>query len=635
MRVLSPSPMRTAWSWILRALFVVYVAATAIHIGWVLAHEPFVFDAWNVAVDTQAQPATVERFFEYWWQQYTHSNPRLGQTFTYLGYKLEYFSVIAAPLAYIALSLAVFVLGAGRLPSWRRGRDLALWAISIGFIWFSLPEVGKTLFNRAYGANYFYTAAIQLWFLVPLRLVPDARTSWPAAAAYFLFGVLAGMCNEHTGPALCTFMVCYAWWLRGKTQMRPNLAWAGALGAIVGFAAIFLAPGQGERYDGLANKATLLGRLVQRGISGNLEILRDLLLAAAPVLALLVIVVITLRDDGDVRRVALRRAMRFVGLVSAAAVLMAATIFVSPKLGSRFYFASTALLLASFIGVVDAVMPRRGLAWFVVLAVAASTYAAVRSIPLYHRVARAGEARMAALAAAPPGSVFVADAFEQIDDSWWFLGDDFRDVRKRELVAKYFGLGGVVFRAYNPTAPLGLSSVRLVPRAQLDPPGCLDEVGGFALGTTKGFDIGGIHREVQIGVELLRQRLGAARLITLDVEVVLADMPMELPRPRLLVARWRADSNGDTARPGGGVVEGYVGRIERAGKSRVRSIRLPRELVGTDTQIYIYRVGGEARQLGTGRDSALQYVPWKTGVYWVLACGDAECFVIAATRQRA
>src|SRR5215207_9211070 len=113
--------MPPAWSRILRALFVVYITATAIHIGWVIAHEPFFFDAWNVAVDTEAKPFTVGRFFDYWWYEYTHSNPRLGQTFTYLGYKLEYFSVIAAPIAYLALATAVFVLGTARLPSWRRG----------------------------------------------------------------------------------------------------------------------------------------------------------------------------------------------------------------------------------------------------------------------------------------------------------------------------------------------------------------------------------------------------------------------------------------------------------------------------------------------------------------------------------
>ena len=36
----------------------------------------------------------------------------------------------------------------------------------------------------------------------------------------------------------------------------PRLRLAGALGCIVGFAAIFFAPGQGERYEGLATKVS-------------------------------------------------------------------------------------------------------------------------------------------------------------------------------------------------------------------------------------------------------------------------------------------------------------------------------------------------------------------------------------------
>src|ERR1044071_8225448 len=188
--------MPRALSRLLRALFVVYVAATAVHIGWVLMHEPFMFDAWNVAVDTEAKPFTVDNFFGYWWYEYTHSNPRLGQAFAYLGYKLEYFSVIAAPVAYLALATAVFAIGARRLPRWKRGRDLGLWAIAIGFIWFALPSVGKTLFNRAYGANYFYTAAIQLWFVAVIRLVRDGRAGVIACIAYAVLGFAAGMCNE-------------------------------------------------------------------------------------------------------------------------------------------------------------------------------------------------------------------------------------------------------------------------------------------------------------------------------------------------------------------------------------------------------------------------------------------------------
>ena len=73
---------------VLRALFFVYVAVTILHIAYVVNHEPFAFDAWNIAVDTGAKPATVERFFEFWHQQYTSSNPRIGQPMAYLAYKL-------------------------------------------------------------------------------------------------------------------------------------------------------------------------------------------------------------------------------------------------------------------------------------------------------------------------------------------------------------------------------------------------------------------------------------------------------------------------------------------------------------------------------------------------------------------
>src|SRR5438876_918947 len=121
---------------VLRLLFVAYVAATAVHIGVVVFHEPFAFDAWNMAIDTGAKPFSVSSFFDYGIGQYTHSNPRVGQWFAYLAYKLEYFAVIATPLAYLALSMAVTTLGLGRIPSWKRGRDLALCAIALGALWF-------------------------------------------------------------------------------------------------------------------------------------------------------------------------------------------------------------------------------------------------------------------------------------------------------------------------------------------------------------------------------------------------------------------------------------------------------------------------------------------------------------------
>lgn len=630
-------------------LFVAYVAATAVHIGLVMAHEPFAFDAWNVAVDTRAEPFSFARFFRYGWFEYTHANPRLGQWLTYLAYKLAWFAPIATPIAYLGLAFAVSVLGLGRWPGGRRaggaggertvGRDLALCAIAIGFAWFAIPRIGMIMFCRAYGANYLYGAAIQLWFLVPMRLSPEGHGSVRACLAYLVLGIAAGMCNEHTGPTLVLFVVGHAVWRQRTTGQTPRLAWAGAIGCIAGFAAIFFAPGQDSRYEGLATKVSLIGRLLQRGITSNLDIFRDWMIACAPVLGLIVIALVVARRDnvfdppGTPEEPGSQgprgpggcpaTPLGFVGLVLAAGTLITATVFVSPKLGPRFYLHGCALVLAGFLAIADhALSTTRRLAPFVVLAVAASVYAGVRSLPLYYRLSEASAARLVALAATPRGGVLTAESFEQVGDSWWFLGDDFRDVKKRELVAAYHGLGGVIFRAVDIEAPLGVSDIRLVPRYQVTPASCLDEHGGLDLGTYRGIDIRSVHQAMQAAIERLRARIApTGRLDRLDLVVGFAGAAPPLPRPTLLVGRWL---------PSGFL--GHAGVIERKGTSKTRAIRLPPELIGTDAEIYAYQVSGEARRLGTARDATLEYVPWKRGAYWALACHPTECFVIAAAR---
>ena len=571
-----------------------FVTAIAVHIGWVVAHEPFAFDAWNVAVNSGAKPITLHRFFEFWKFEYTHSNPRIGQVFTYLTYKLDYFAVVATPLAYVALALATVVLGTKRVP--RTNRDFALFAFATGALWFALPSIGKMLFCRAYCANYIYTAAIQLWFLVPLRLGRGKPIP------YFFAGVVAGMCNEHTGPTLIAFLVGYALWQRRKGE--PNqLTIAGAAGAIVGFCIIFFAPGQGERYDGLANRTGLVGRVLQRGIVGNLDILRELLLASAPLLALIVLVLL-LTDERP------RAQLRFIGIAIVAAILVACTIFVSPKLGPRFFYVGEALLLAGLIGLVDVVGSKRLVTGLVVLSVVSAIYAGARTIPLYNRVKKASDVRIAALEASKPGSVFIAEAFEQVDESWWFLGDDFRDPKKRDMVAKYFALAGVEHRAFDPKAPLGVTGARFV--TTIDGEACGEPL---SLNPVKGFDLTGLGQEITIAIEKLRTPHHR-------VEVGIAvDQP--LPRPHVIVARWIE-----------GKLEMHVGRVDRKGKSKTRDVRLPKELAKPDVEVLVYRVNGEAKSIGHGNETP-HYVPWKSGVYWILACRGDECFVIAATRHSA
>jgi hypothetical protein len=333
----------------------------------------------------------------------------------------------------------------------------------------------------------------------------------------------------------------------------------------------------------------------------------------------------TTAADGE-QQPARSRALWLLALALVMGTTMAMTMFVSPKLGSRFFIVSMALLLAAFLGLADVVLDRRrALIPFVVFAVAASAYAAVRTVPLYTQVAHQGAARMAALEASQPGDIFVADAFAQVDETWWYIGDDFRDFQKRELVQKYFALSRVFFRGYDLKGPLGMAGVRFAPRYWLAGDACPKQYELFDTGVTRGFDIPGVHRAVKAAIELLGGQLAKGQALEkFELGVVFIGAPPPLPRPRLLVARWQGDK-----------IEGYSAKIARRGRSTTREIKLADELRGKPFEIYIVQVGGEARKLGTTDGKPLHYVPWRSGVYWVLACGADECFVIAATRQSA
>lgn len=612
---------------ILYALLVAYVAATAVHIGLVMAYEPFAFDAWNIAFDTNGEPITAGRFLDYWWHQYTHSNPRIGQALTYLAYKLEYFAVIATPLAYLALTLAVTVLALGRRP---RGRDLALWAIAIGFGWFAFPEIGRNMFNRAYGANYVYGATIQLWFLVPLRLSREPAST-RACVAYALAGVVAGMCNEHTGPALVAFLVGYAWWLRKRGGNaagsagrggeapgidKPRLLWAGTIGFSIGFAAIFLAPGQSERYDGLVEKTSLPMRMIQRGVIGILDILHDYTLYAAPLLLLLaaLLAITFLREQKH----ELRRPVQLLGIAAGIGLVVCVTLWFSPKLGSRFYLLPMALLLAATLAVIDAAItaPRR-LAPFVVVAAFASVYAGARTLPLYSRVSEQSAERLAKLAAAPPGGVVVADAFDQSEESWWFIGDDFDVPQKRERVAQYLGLARVSFRGFDLKAPLGTAGVRVVGRYWVRGEQCALQDAELDLDGV-GLDVNGVVNAARTSFTLVR------RLHAIERFEIVVENAGDLPRPRLLIARAVGDE-----------LAQHAGKIIRPGASITREVKLDPSMSGKPFDIYIYQVGGEARRLGTANGEPLRYTPWRTGIYWALACDATECWLVAAARSHA
>lgn len=618
----------------LRWLFALYIALTVGHLAFVVAHEPFAFDAWNVAMDTGAQPFSFARFFEFWREQYFSSNPRIGQPLTYLAYKLHGVAEVGTPLAFLGLVGAAFVLGLGRWPSWRRGSDLALLTIATGSLWFAAPELPAHLFCRAYAANYVWAAAIQLWFVAAIRLhlarVGDEVTVRQQVGLLF-FGVLAGLCNEHTGPTLVAGVLGAAFWCARRHGRWPRGLLAGAAGAALGFLLLFFAPGQGERYDGLAQRASLTGRLLSRGLRQNLDIFDDLLFAAAPLLVLMVLAIVLgeLTRGGEARAEtapARRGALRLVAIALAAAVAMTVTIFVSPKLGTRFYLHSMMLLLAAFLAVLSAFVERpRWWAPFVVVAVLASAYAAGRTIPLYHRLAAASDTRLAELAATAPGAAYTARGWEQVQRSWWFLGDDFRDVKKRELITRYFGLRAVLFRGVDPDAPLWVTDLLLSPRPRFAPARCLEDEPTVGFGRVSGRDVPAVQASFREAVtELLHAGVGRPEEIELAVKFTGAPPP--LPEGRLLAARWR-DGRFDELRA----------RLTREGRSRQRQVvAAPALAQAGPWQMYVMLVGEPPRLLGElpkapGKAPELAFEPWRSGAYWVLACARGECWIVAAT----
>lgn len=616
---------------ILRALFFVYVAVTFLHIAYVVNHEPFAFDAWNVAIDSDAKPATVSRFFDFWHKMYTSSNPRIGQPFAYLAYKVTGFAEVGTALAYLAIVLAGFMLGTGRRPSLKDGRDLATLSIGLGFLWFAAPNFPAYMFCRAYATNYMWAAAAELWLLVGLRLIVPAapkRSSALALAGFFVLGVVSGMGNEHVGPTLIVLVLGYGLWILRRYRTRPLLLWVGFAGLVTGYMLMFFAPGQSQRYEGLAERYTLVQQILVRGLRGNVDIYINLLEGIAPLLmmTLAIIAVGTIAerraesDDVTVGRAEQRNALIILILALAAASLITATVFASPKLGARFYMHSGFIVLSAVLGLARAYLFRPGsYGLFIGVALLASIYAGLRTIPMYTRMSAASDTRLAELQAIPPGGKYTAKAWEQIAENWWALGDDMRDQKKQELVANYFGLQRVLFRGSDQWRTLGVTDVKLTMHYELDKPACLDEFDQLDLQPYVGRDIEALHHSFLDRITEIELVTGV-QVRTIDLRAVFLGEQPPMPSRTVYVAKWDD-----------GKLEGYTARLRRKGRAKQREIVLSDALKKEPWHIYMVLVGEPPKKLGVSTDNTmLTYTPWRSGPYWALACKPDRCFILLA-----
>lgn len=435
--------------WALLVLPLWAFLALAVH--W----EPVMRDGWGHVWWLRDRPLSIAVLVEHAKQSYLHMNPRLGQVATLASYTDGPWHTIVTPLIELGVFALLTVHALGRWPSIRRADDAFAALLVTALVVLCAPQVGPMLFYRPFTYNYLFAVGVSLLWLVPYRLAVDraarpfgeadgrgqppsvVAARWWQAPVSVVLGIAAGYCNEHTGLAFLAMGLAAWWFVRRRAPGHHSWMLAGLLGLAAGYTVLLTAPGQRERYTGLAAQTGLFERILDRGIAGNLDVLLSLAMAFLPAVPVIAVALLERRRLGvPVRTSAARWApvvLALAGLVCAGALLA------SPKIGPRLYFASVALISAGLTGWL--VVQLRS-AWSrrlcAVLAAAGLAYVAVRIVAISRVAGPIGEARRDRIWRGA-GTAVTLPRYPY-PPSRYFLGDDLRDAELRRVLVELFYL---------------------------------------------------------------------------------------------------------------------------------------------------------------------------------------------------
>ncbi|MEO8553671.1 MAG: DUF6056 family protein [Kofleriaceae bacterium] len=314
------------WAAVIVPVWIVMVLCT----HW----EPVQRDGWGHFIWQRHTGLSLANLVEFARGSYEHNNPRLGQVVTLLMFTPGPWHVIFTPLLELATFYALVALVLGRWP--RTAGDAQLFLVTFAITAATAPQFGLLLFYRPFTGNYVFGLFATLAFLLPYRF---GRVGWWIVP----LGFAAGLCNEHTGPAIVA-LAAAATWASGVRAWKV----AGIVAMCLGGLALLVAPGQAIRYNGIA-QTSLVERLAERGIAGNLEIVGAILVYLLPALAWLAVA-----GGGwwfqQRRRTRVeppyREQRRAELALVATALAIVLTLLLSPKVGPRLYFASCAMIAA-------------------------------------------------------------------------------------------------------------------------------------------------------------------------------------------------------------------------------------------------------------------------------------------------
>lgn len=171
----------------------------------------------------------------------------------------------------------------------KKGNPYLLALIFIG-MWFFLPAYGMTVLWASGAADYLWCGVIAMAFLLPYRIYAEngrIKNSAKNAVLMGIFGVFAGCTNENTGGGIVLLCVMFVIYYKVKGVKLPVWSFAGATGAVVGAAALILAPGN-YRISSKADLAELISRLKDVfSISASLTYVLIIVLCIALILNLI------------------------------------------------------------------------------------------------------------------------------------------------------------------------------------------------------------------------------------------------------------------------------------------------------------------------------------------------------------
>ena len=434
----------------------VFFAAVAFLYGFFFlqaVHTPTLLDDWYQLTWHRHHDLTPAEIWEYGHYNYFNFNPRIGDVLLLIINGPRWIHLLLTPLVQLALLPLAFALVFGR---WPRAtlRDLQLLLVLQMLIWLTIPYPGIIYFYRPFTTNYLWAFAIMLALFVPYRFALARETPGPQrywlAPLMLVLGWVAGMGNEHTGPTAIVAMALFLYvaWRKGRLRIWMI---AGAVGLFIGYPMLFFAPGQALRYAGMATKNTPVYLITSRGPDGLFEIVLDFVAEAQLAINLVLVAILVAwhrasKRGEELALFARERVLLVVALILAAGG-MVATLFASPTVGERLFFAPAILFIAALLVVVEWIFAERAARRLIVAVctVMFGYYVFKMATVLADGYAQ-NQARMHQLATAADNTIPQVPPYGLWKRSRWWWGDDFQYASLREYVAnEVYDLRGIEY----------------------------------------------------------------------------------------------------------------------------------------------------------------------------------------------